>query len=246
MRIVDLSLPINSRMAGIPGIAAYDDNPTRCVPLSVLSERQAAALAAKGIEVGQPPVATHMMCRVEITTHIGTHIDAPSHMLEDTWSIDEFPLERLVRKGKVVPLTHLPDGACVTAEAILATGVDIDESVIPVLYTGWTDRTWGSPAFWGNSMWLHKDAGDLLAARNVSAVALDFFPEFPYWRTELTRPEGQPSGHNHRTLFRQQATLIQMVTNVGAIGSDDFTLCAVPLKLEGIDGSPARVFAMIG
>ncbi len=33
MRIVDLSLPINQNMKCIPGIAEYDENPTRCVVL---------------------------------------------------------------------------------------------------------------------------------------------------------------------------------------------------------------------
>ena len=36
-----------------------------------------------------------------------------------------------------------------------------------------------------------------------------------------------------------------MVTNVGAIDAEEFILSAVPLKLEGLDGSPARVFAII-
>ena len=36
-----------------------------------------------------------------------------------------------------------------------------------------------------------------------------------------------------------------MLTNVSAIGSSEFTLVAVPLRLEGLDGSPARVFAMV-
>jgi kynurenine formamidase len=37
-----------------------------------------------------------------------------------------------------------------------------------------------------------------------------------------------------------------MLTNIDAVGTLDFTLVAVPLRLEGLDGSPARVFAMIG
>jgi kynurenine formamidase len=36
-----------------------------------------------------------------------------------------------------------------------------------------------------------------------------------------------------------------MLTNIGAIDTDDFVLAGVPLRLEGIDGSPARVFAIV-
>ena len=84
MRIVDLSLPINSRMTGLPGIQTYLDNPTRCFPLSVMSEAQAAILKRRGIEAEvEPEISNHMLSKVEITTHIGTHIDAPLHFSAD-------------------------------------------------------------------------------------------------------------------------------------------------------------------
>ncbi len=245
MQIIDLSLPIKRNMAGLPGFQMYIDNPTRCYPLAVMSEDQEAKLKVRGIEGAvAPEMSNHMLSRLEIVTHIGTHIDAPLHMLEDTWSVDEIPLERIVKKGKVIPV-DLPDGGMVTAEAILASGVDFDDSVIPILYTGWTENNWGTDAFWDNTVYMHKDAAELLVERNVSAVAIDFFPEFPFWRDDVERPEGQPAGHNHKVLLRNKTIIIQMVTNVSALGDSEFTLSAVPLRLEGLDGSPARVFAII-
>lgn len=246
MRIVDLSLPINRDMAGLPGFQIYVDNPTRTYPLSVMSEAQQKQLSDMGVKGDAPPeMSNHMLSKLEIITHIGTHIDAPCHMLEDAWSVDQIPLEHLVGKGRVVPLTHLEDGGVVTAEAILDTGVEIDDTSIPILHTGWTERQWGTPEFWSETTWMHRSAAELLAARNVPSVAIDFFPEFPFWRDGLERPEGQPAGYNHKVLLGNRSIIIQMVTNVGAIGSGDFTLSAVPLKLEGLDGSPARVFATL-
>ena len=263
MRIVDLSLPINSNMSGLPGIPAYKENPTRCFPLSVISEQQEINLKNNGIKLDRKPeLSNHMLSKLEITTHIGTHIDAPLHMLEDTWSIDQIPLEKIVKKGKVIPMTNIGPGGMVTADAILKSGVEFDETVIPILHTGWTERAWGTDEFWDDTVCMHKDAVELVVERGVSAVAIDFFPEFPFWWTDdgpanavsnsfkgkrqnVKRPEGQPPGHNHRTLFENEIILIQMVTNVGVIDVDDFLLSAVPLKLEGLDGSPARVFAII-
>jgi len=246
MRFVDLSLPITSNMAGLPGIPAYAENPTRCYPLSVMSEDQANLLKSKGIEVpDEIEKSNHMLSKLEITTHIGTHIDAPSHMLENTWSIDEVPLENIIKKGKIIPLTDIEPGGMVTADAILKTGVDFDETVIPIIHTGWTEKTWGTPEFWNNTVYMHKDAAELIAERKVSAVAIDFFPEFPFWRDDVERPEGQPPGHNHKIFLAQETIIIQMVTNVGAVDDENFILSAVPLRLEGLDESPARVFAMI-
>ncbi len=79
---------------------------------------------------------------------------------------------------------------------VLATGVELDGSVIPVLHTGWTDRTWGTETFWHDMIYLDTSVAELMVER-------------------------------------------------GAIGSDDFTLVAAPLRLKGMDGAPARVFALV-
>ena len=63
MRIVDLSLPINSRMTGLPGIQTYLVNPTRCFPLSVMSEAQAAMLRRRGIEIEGMAMVLEKLCQ---------------------------------------------------------------------------------------------------------------------------------------------------------------------------------------
>ncbi|MGE3936884.1 MAG: cyclase family protein, partial [Rhodospirillaceae bacterium] len=244
MRVVDLTLPINRRMRPMPKVAQYTENPTRCVALTALSDGHLARLRAEGIETAaNVEVAHHMTSRLEILTHIGTHIDAPAHFLEDGWTIDKVPLDRIVKRGRIIPLKHVAAGAAVTADDILATGVDFDDSVIPILQTGWTDRAWDTDAFWQDTIYMDLSVSRLLVERGVSAVAIDFFPEIPFWR--MPRDPTLPPGPNHRALLANKCIIIQMVANVDAIGADDFTLCAVPLALEGLDGSPARVFAMV-
>lgn len=243
MHIVDLSLPINQQMTGIPNRPEYDKNPTRCVVFSCLSDAQLGQVREKGLEVAADvQIAHHMMSRLEIVTHVGTHIDAPCHFLDNTRTIDEVPLEDTVKPGKVIPLTHIAPRSPVTADAILATGVEIDEAVIPILHTGWTDRAWGSPKFWEEMIYLDTSAAELLVDCGVSAVGLDFFPEAPFW---LGIDTGAKPGRNHLTLLGNGTIIIQMLTNIGAIAGGDFILVGSPLKLEGLDGSPARVFAIL-
>ena len=56
---------------------------------------------------------------VTITTHSGTHIDAPWHYHptmnngEKAWTIDEVPLDWFFRPGVKIDLTHLPNGTLV-------------------------------------------------------------------------------------------------------------------------------------
>ena len=184
-----------------------------------------------------------MLSRLEILGHLGTHIDALIHFLDDGWSIDQVPLERIVKKGRVIPLTDTEPRAMVTADMVLATGVNFDDGVIPILHTGWTERAAGSHAFWDDMICLDVSVSELMIERGVSAVAQDFIPEVTFWRMS-GKPAGKP-GPNHRMLLGNKTIIIQMLTNIGALDGEEFTLVAVPLALEGLAGSPAQVFAMI-
>ncbi len=115
------------------------------VVLSAVSEKQLESIRAQGLETAdEPEVGLSMLSRLEILGHI----DAPIHFLDDGWSIDQVPLDRIVKKGRVIPLTDTEPRAMVTAEMVLATGVDFDDSVIPILHTGWTERAAGAQEFW--------------------------------------------------------------------------------------------------
>ncbi|MCC6472667.1 MAG: hypothetical protein IT514_02885, partial [Burkholderiales bacterium] len=65
LRVVDLSLPIESHMAGIPG-PLYKAHPTRCVVLGALSENHLAKIKARGLEIApNPDIGHHMNSRLE-------------------------------------------------------------------------------------------------------------------------------------------------------------------------------------
>jgi arylformamidase len=210
-----------------------------------MSQNQRSHLIERDLELASDLQLTlHMASRLEILTHIGTHVDAPCHFLDEDerWSVEQIPLERLIGPGRVVPLTHLEPRQAITADEIIKTGVDIDGSVIPILYSGWTERAWGTDAFWNESIYLDVSAAALLVEKGVKAVALDCFPEAPFW---LGIEADQPPGRNHKAFLRNGTIIIQLLTNIRDLIGKRFTLIAAPLPLEGLDGSPARVFAIV-
>ncbi|MDE0156724.1 MAG: cyclase family protein [Gammaproteobacteria bacterium] len=243
MAVIDLTLPVNRHMQGIPNLREYEENPTRCVVLSCMGEVQKAYLESRDIELDDNLEFTpHMLSRLEILTHIGTHIDAPCHFLESGgWTVEQIPLEHTIGKGVVVPLTHLKGRERITADEIIRTGVELDNSVIPVLYTGWTERAWGTDEFWGESIFLDTTAAEYIVEKGCKAVALDCFPEAPFW---LGIEADQPPGRNHKTLLGNKTIIIQLLTDIGKLAGREFTLYGIPLPLDGMDGSPARVFAI--
>jgi arylformamidase len=239
MKIVDLTLPIETGMAGIPKIAFYDQNPVKVEAVTVVDEQQRAALAREGVDVrADAPAVNSMNTVFTLNSHVGTHIDAPRHFFADGDSIDHAPLDRLVlREAVVIDVSHLPAGTGITAQHLEATGVRPRPGQIAVIKTLWTDRAWATPEFWDNTIHLEPSVGAWVEQCGVAAVAMDCFPEKPFWLKQLTPDE---RGANHKRWLKAGIPMIQMLTHLGNIGPR-FRMIALPLRLRGMDGSPARV-----
>jgi arylformamidase len=241
-RIVDLTLPVVTGMAGIPGIPFYERHPVKVQAVTVVNDDQRVLLARMGVDhLADAPASGHMSTVFTLNTHIGTHIDAPRHFFAEGGAVDELPLDRLaMREAVVLDVSGKPPGAGVTADDLERTGVRPQPGQIAVIKTLWTDRAWGKPEFWGETIHLEPSVGEWTSARGVVAVAMDCFPEKPFWRMQLTEAE---RGANHKRWLRAGIPMIQMLTNLDRIGGR-FTLVALPLKLTGMDGSPARVIGI--
>ena len=203
-------------MAGIPKIAFYEQYPTRVQAVTVVNEEQRATLTAEGVDLlAGAPAINSMNTVFTLNTHIGTHIDAPRHFYADGPSITDLP-------------------------PAVRTGVRPGPGQIAVIKTLWTDRAFGKPEFWNETIHLEPSVGEWVERQGVSAVAMDCFPEKPFWLMTLTPAE---RGANHKRWLKAGIPMIQMLTALDRIGPT-FTLIALPLKLQGMDGAPARVIGI--
>jgi len=245
-RVVDLTIPIESNMPGIPGLRDYAENPSRVNVISAITEAQKELLRTEGMTLSPNVMVNNraMISILSILVHNGTHIDAPRHMMEKGFPVDQLPLGQVAKEGALINLPNHGPNSVVTVKDIQDSGVEIGPSRIPVIHTGWTEKMWGKPEFWTQMPYLEAGVGALLASKGVSAVAMDVFPEKPLWRGVKLDP-GEVWIANHLALFEKGIPLIQFVTNLTQIGSNKFVLVALPLKLKGADASPARVVALV-
>lgn len=241
-RIVDLTLPVTSHMAGIPKIAFYDQYPTKVQAVTVVSDEQRATLATEGVDLlPGAPITNSMNTVFTLNTHIGTHIDAPRHFYADGASISDVSLDRLVmREALTLDVSHKSAGDGVTADDLEQTGIKPGPGQIAVIKTSWTDRAFGKPEFWNNTIHLEPSVGEWVERQGVSAVAMDCFPEKPFWSMTLTPAE---RGANHKRWLKAGIPMIQMLTRLDRI-APKFTLIALPLNLQSMDGAPARVIGI--
>jgi arylformamidase len=241
-RIVDLTLDVTSGMAGIPKIDFYEKYPTRVQAVTVVNEEQRTTLTSEGVDLlPAAPAIGSMNSVITLNTHIGTHIDAPRHFYADGASVSDLELDRIVmRKAVVLDMSWKAPGQGVTGDDLAKSNVKPAAGEIAVIKTLWTDRAFGRPEFWDNTIHLEPSVGAWIETCGVSAVAMDCFPEKPFWRMALTPDE---RGANHKRWLKAGIPMIQMLTALDQIGPR-FTLIALPLNLRGADGAPARVIGI--
>ncbi len=168
--------------------------------------------------------------RLSMGTHQGTHADAPAHFLPAGSGIDAAPLSAFYGPARIL---HLPRGK---GEAITAADLArFDEALVPgariLIATGW-DARWGTDGFFTEGPFLLPDAAGLLAERRIALLGLD---------TATPAPEN--AEEVHRILMEAGITILESLANLGDC-PDAFTLCAFPLRLKGLDGSPVRAVAV--
>jgi arylformamidase len=245
-RIVDLTLPIESNMPGIPGIKSYSDNPSTVKVIAAITDAQKEELHREGMTLANDLVVNgrSMISILSILVHNGTHVDAPRHMIEKGGPIDEVALSQIIGEAVLVNLPNKGPNSSVSVKDILDTGVEFGPNLIPILNTGWTETTWGKPEFWDQMPYLEPGVGDLMVKKAVSAVGMDIFPEKALWRGVKLDP-GEIWVANHIALLENNIPMIQFLTNLSQIGTHRFVLVALPLKIKGGDASPARVVALV-
>lgn len=191
---------------------------------------------------GDPPVelaahATHAedgyrVARVSLGSHAGTHVDAPSHLLEDGRTLDDYPVETFRFDARLV---RLDAGQ---RERIEAADLPDSDADMLVLRTGW-DRHWNAPSYFEHP-YLSPEAGRKLAdgGFHVGIDAPNVDPT-PTDRAGADEPDGFPV---HRSLFEADRLIVENLTGLDAV-PERFTLRAFPLPLADADGAPVRAVA---
>ncbi|WNB90252.1 cyclase family protein [Bacillus sp. NEB1478] len=160
--------------------------------------------------------------RIAMDVHTGTHVDAPLHMIPGGDTIETLPLEKLVRNAKVIDLTHAVDA--ITADDL--QGKDIQHGDF-VLFK--TKNSWDTE-FNFEFIYVNKDAAKILTEIGVSGVGID----------ALGVERAQENHPTHKELFQKNVIIIEGL-QLKDVAEGEYLMVAAPLKIRGLDASPARV-----
>lgn len=174
--------------------------------------------------------------------HHATHVDAPNHFIQGAKGIDAAPLDRLMGAAALVALEDHGKAQAITADTLAKRGGHVRRGDIVILRTLWSDRHWGTDTFWRDGPYLAESGADWLVERGAKAVVYDFSEEFVVREPGF---RGEDCVVHHRILG-QEIYNIEYVHHLGRITAERLAILALPLKLVGLDGSPARVVAIEG
>ena len=161
---------------------------------------------------------------VSIGTHVGTHIDAPFHMLAGGKKLDQIPIEQFVGRGRYI---NAQDGF--NLENVKNS--DIREGDIVLFHTGIISR-YHEPNYFQDYPEIPEDVARYLVDKKIKMVGMD-----------MSGPDHPP--HNiHKILLEGGVLIIENLTNLDQLENKDFTIYALPINLQ-LDGASARVIAHI-
>ncbi len=184
--------------------------------------------------------------RLHMPLHGFTHVDAPSHFLPGAETIADLPLERWAGEAAVVDLTHRGADQAITAADLDARGRHVRAGDIVLLRTEW-DRVAdiGTREFWTRAPFTTREAAEWLADRDVKAVGYDYPPD-PSLRMNPEHPGTIARKHHvtHDVFFPRGIAVVEYLANLGDIGRERTLFLALPLKVDGGDGSPVRAVAL--
>lgn len=170
--------------------------------------------------------------KLQLYTHTGTHMDAPSHIIVEGKSLDQLPLEHFIGSGYVIDCRNKK---CIDVGFLEALSEHINSAEFLLFYTGWQGK-WSTPAYFDEFPTLTTEAVQWLMQYHLKGVGFDVIS------ADAMNSETLP---NHQVLLQNEVLIIENLTNLDQLIGKQFELNCIPLKIKNADGSPVRAFARI-
>ncbi|WP_299292656.1 cyclase family protein [Nitrosopumilus sp.] len=170
-----------------------------------------------------------------LSSHTGTHIDAPFHFVKNGIKINQIPIDRLTGIGLLIKIPKSKNSAISMSDIQLFEkqfGKIPNHSSI-FFYTGWQKNLKKDNYFLENPG-LNKSAAKYLTSKKVNLVGIDS-PSIDLGKDE--------SFSVHHIFSKNNVLIVENLANLQKIPSTEFNFTILPLKLKDATGSPVRAIA---
>lgn len=254
-RFVDLSISIE---AGLPS------DPPVMIPKIDYVDHSAGAEQMKeffpGVTRDQLPGGLGWALEfLTLTTHSGTHLDAPYHYHptmdkgKPSMTIDQIPLDWCFSDGVLLDFRHKADGERITVDDIEKELARIEYEIKPldiVLIETGADSAWGQPQYLIKGAGMDRESTLFLTEKGVKVVGIDAWSwdrPLPFLAKEF-QATGDPKviWEAHFAGIEIGYCHMEKLANLSAIGrATGFTVCCFPVKIKGASAGWARPVAIV-
>jgi arylformamidase len=169
----------------------------------------------------QDDAGNYLISSLNLSSHTGTHIDAPSHYLKTGDTIDTIPLENLIGTCRIIDLSETV--GIIPLDHLFGKIGDEKRILLKTSFSG-------KNRFIENYPSLSLDAARYIISCGVRCIGIDS-PSIESYQCD---------GSVHRHLLTNNCTIIELL-DLGEVQEGVYEMVALPLRLTGLDGAPARV-----
>jgi kynurenine formamidase len=257
-RFIDISVPLQA------GIAS---DPANMLPrIDYVDHHQSAPRMAEymGVRIDQLPEGEYAAVEnVQISTHNGTHLDAPYHYFsrmnerlvpggEPSWRIDEVPLEWCFQPAVKLDFRHLPDGYVATPGDVQAELKRIGHTLSPleiVVVNTAAGARYGQEGFIDTGCGMGKAATLWLLEQGVRLVGTDAWSwDAPFSHTKRRVAETGDAGliwEGHRAGREIGYCHLEKLGQLDQLPDRGFQVVCFPVKVHRGSAGWTRAVAIV-
>lgn len=252
-KIVDISMPLDN--------VTVTDHDIMKPQIDYITSAQTAEMVCEffpGLKPEQLPDRKGWAWeRINLTTHNGTHLDAPYHFHpvdkngDPMMTIDQIPLDWCFRPAVKLDFRKLPDGHVVTAREVEDELARIDHEIQPldiILVNTRASECYGTEEFMTAGIGMGREATHYLTERGVRVTGIDAWgwdAPFFHMRKRWKKTE-DPSiiWEGHYSGIETPYCHMEKLHGLEQLPDKGFFVSCFPFKIKGASGGWTRAVAM--
>lgn len=219
---IDITLPLNTEIPLAPAMPAQPGQP----PPPAESKKIPLPTVYRFFDAERGDRAT--MSRIEMSSHDGTHIDAPLHFIPGGTTIDAMPIETTVGPCRVI---EIKDEKSVTVKELAPYKIKAGERIL--FKTKNSPKVYAVRQYAGKFVTISLEAAKYLAKRKIRLVGIDYI--------SVASAETMENVGDVHKAFLSNGIFILEALNLAGVKPGRYDLVCLPMRIEKGDAGPCRV-----
>jgi len=171
--------------------------------------------------------------QLSMSTHQGTHLDAPFHFIDGGRTVDQLDLNKVIGEALLVDLSHKKPKEPITPDDFAHVADRIKEGTRLIYRTDWHEQ-FPHKHYFSDFPYMTIELAKWLAERKIALIGMDV-------------PTPNPTDYDpvHKILLGAEIVIVEGLANLRDIPQPNFFFMAAPLRIRGRDGSPVRALAIV-